>query len=89
MSLVVRALREASAEDHGPEIIEAMIANFSPEYHRMLLEHGAQGYDRGALDDDYRLSVLGLIMRPIWQALSDLPAVIWWNNLERILFGDR
>jgi hypothetical protein len=25
-----------------------------------------------------------LIWRPIWQALNDIPPVIWWNNLEHI-----
>ena len=54
-------------------------------YHAMLLERGVQGYARDKLDDDYRLSTLGLIMRPIWQALNGLPPVIWWNNLEHIL----
>ena len=54
-------------------------------YHAALVEHGVRGYDRSALDDDYRLSVLGLIGRPVWQAMNGLPPVIWWNNLERIL----
>jgi hypothetical protein len=56
-------------------------------YHGALAERGVRGYDRSALDEDYRLSVLGLIMRPIWQALNDIPPVIWWNNLERILLA--
>jgi thiamine kinase-like enzyme len=54
------------------------------QYHAALLERGVRGYDRDALDADYRLSVLALIMRPVWQALNDIPPVIWWNNLERI-----
>jgi hypothetical protein len=56
-------------------------------YHSTLLEHGVSGYDRRALDDDYRLSVLLLIMRPVWQMVSDIPPLIWWNNLERILLA--
>jgi hypothetical protein len=53
-------------------------------YHTTL---GANGiaYDREALDEDYRLSVLWQITTPIWQARNNIPAVIWWNNLERIL----
>jgi hypothetical protein len=53
-------------------------------YHATLVEHGVCGYDRGALDDDYRLSALWLITTPVWQAAINIPPVIWWNNLERI-----
>ena len=53
-------------------------------YHATLLDRGVQDYTRDALDHDYRLSTLGLIWRPIWQALNDLPPAIWWNNLEHI-----
>ncbi len=41
------------------------------------------GYDRQALDDDYRWSVLLGMLRPIWQATGGLPARVWWPNLER------
>jgi Ser/Thr protein kinase RdoA (MazF antagonist) len=53
-------------------------------YHAALLAHGVQGYDRRALDDDYRLSALWHIMTPAWQAAANIPTVIWWNNFERI-----
>ena len=56
-------------------------------YHAALLAHGVRGYDRRALDDDYRLSVLWQITTPVWQAANDIPPVIWWNNLERILLA--
>ena len=56
-------------------------------YHQALLVHGVSGYDRQALDDDYRLSALWLITRPVWQALHDIPASVWWNNLERIFLA--
>ena len=49
-----------------------------------LLAHGVAGYDRPALQDDYRLSVLWQIMTPVWQHAIGIPPVIWWNNLERI-----
>lgn len=43
-----------------------------------------RGYDRSALDDDYRLSVLWQAATPVWQATNDLPAWIWWPHLDRI-----
>ena len=56
-------------------------------YHATLEAHGVRGFDRRALDDDYRLSVLWLLARPVWQAASDIPPLIWWNNLERALMA--
>ena len=56
-------------------------------YHAALVAHGVRGYDRRALDDDYRLSVLWQITAPVWQATNDIPPVIWWHNLERILLA--
>ena len=56
-------------------------------YHGALEALGVRGYDRRALADDYRRSALWLITRPVWQAEYDIPAVIWWNNLERILLA--
>jgi thiamine kinase-like enzyme len=56
-------------------------------YHAALLAHGVRGYDRSALDDDYRLSVLWLITRPIAQAANNIAPRVWWNNLERIFLA--
>jgi hypothetical protein len=42
------------------------------------------GYDRKALQDDYRLAVLWQTTRPIWFQSAGIPPVIWWNNLKRI-----
>jgi thiamine kinase-like enzyme len=56
-------------------------------YYAALLAEGVRGYDKHALNEDYRLSTLFLIMRPVWQEGINLPAVIWWNNLERILLA--
>jgi hypothetical protein len=56
-------------------------------YHATLEAHGVRGYDRRELDEDYRLSVLWLLARPVWQAASNIPPVIWWNNLERTLLA--
>jgi hypothetical protein len=56
-------------------------------YHATLLAEGVRDYDRQALDDDYRLSVLWHITTPVWQSANRIPPVIWWNNLERILLA--
>ena len=52
-----------------------------------MLDGGVSSYDRQALNDDYRLSALWLITRPIWQAMSNIPPRVWWNNLERIMLA--
>jgi hypothetical protein len=56
-------------------------------YHATLVESGVQGYDRAALDEEYRLAVLWQTTTPIWQAMSNIPPLIWWNNLERIFLA--
>lgn len=53
-------------------------------FHAELVAHGVTGYDRRALQDDYRLAVLWLTTRPIFHQAAGIPPVIWWNNLERI-----
>ncbi|WP_309508786.1 phosphotransferase [Mesorhizobium onobrychidis] len=56
-------------------------------YHAELLTRGVSGYDRQALGDDYRLSALWLITRPVAQAMNNIPPRVWWNNLERIMLA--
>jgi Phosphotransferase enzyme family len=56
-------------------------------YHATLIANGVRGYDRRALGEDYRLSALWLLMRPVWQEANNIPPVIWWNNLERIMLA--
>jgi hypothetical protein len=56
-------------------------------YHATLLANGVSGYDRQALDDDYRLSVLWQITIPVWQAAYNIPSGIWWHHLERIFLA--
>jgi hypothetical protein len=56
-------------------------------YYNTLIEHGVTGYSREALHRDYRLSVLWHITTPIWQWNASIPAVIWWNNLQRVLLA--
>ncbi|VTU13053.1 hypothetical protein SRS16CHR_00292 [Variovorax sp. SRS16] len=53
-------------------------------YHDELLARGVRGYDRRALHEDYRLSVLWQTTTPIHQHAIDIPSVIWWNNFERV-----
>jgi hypothetical protein len=56
-------------------------------YHETLLALGIAGYDRQALADDYRWSVLMQIGLPLSLSAAGMPPVIWWNNLERILLA--
>jgi hypothetical protein len=56
-------------------------------YHAVLLTRGVTGYDRRALDDDYRGSVLRQLATPLLQAAAGIPPVIWWNNLERVMLA--
>ncbi|MBN8943961.1 MAG: aminoglycoside phosphotransferase [Rhizobiales bacterium] len=53
-------------------------------HHDALIAGGVQGYDRRALQEDYRLSALWQIATPVWQHANGIPPVIWWNNFERI-----
>jgi len=56
-------------------------------YHAELLAQGVTDYDRRMLDDDYRLSTLWLITRPVVQAMNNIAPRVWWNNLERIMLA--
>jgi hypothetical protein len=53
-------------------------------FHDELLAYGVTGYDRRALQDDYRLSVLWQTTRPLWMRNVGIQPRIWWSNLERI-----
>jgi thiamine kinase-like enzyme len=68
----------------SPERRHRMERALLDRYHGALQTHGVSGYDRRALDDDYRWSVLWQIMTPVWQAALHLPPLIWWHHLERI-----
>jgi hypothetical protein len=67
-----------------PELRSRIETRLLDCYHDELLQRGVRGYDRRALQDDYRLSVLWQMTWPIWQYSFDIPPVIWWNNFERI-----
>lgn len=67
-----------------PELRQRAETPLLDAFHDELLACGVQGYDRRALADDYRLSVLWQILTPVWHHAARIPPVIWWNNLERI-----
>lgn len=56
-------------------------------YHETLTGYGVTGYDRAALDRDYRFAVLWHITKPVWQWVVQIPPIVWWNNLERIFLA--
>jgi len=56
-------------------------------YHASLLASGVKGYDRAALDHDYRLAVLTQLMTPIIWANVGIPPAVWWSHLERIMLA--
>lgn len=67
-----------------PELRRGRESHLLDVYHAELLAQGVRGYDRDALREDYRLSVLWQITRPIQQHAIGIPPLIWWNNLERV-----
>ncbi len=54
-------------------------------YHTTLQANGVRSYGRTDMQKDYRLSVLRHTITPVYQAALKLPAVIWWNNFQRIM----
>jgi len=70
-----------------PERRQALERPLLNRYHEALMESGVAGYTRGALDQDYRRSVLWHITKPVWQWSVNIPPVIWWNNLERVMMA--
>ncbi|MGT2502814.1 phosphotransferase [Bradyrhizobium guangxiense] len=70
-----------------PERRQALERSLLNLYHDSLIESGIAGYTRGALDRDYRWAVLWQITRPVWQWSINIPPVIWWNNLERVMMA--
>lgn len=56
-------------------------------YHRTLLAEGVRDYDMDALRRDYRLGVIASIGWPLGQAWHKMPAVHWWQHLERVMLA--
>ena len=67
-----------------PDLRQRFETRLLDSFHYELTARGVQGYDRRALQDDYRLSVLWLIATPVWQYANGIPPVIWCNNFERV-----
>ncbi len=67
-----------------PELRHRFERHFLDCYHDELVTRGVRDYDRRALQEDYRLSVLWQTTTPIWHRAVGIPPVIWWNNLERV-----
>lgn len=72
------------AQQWYPELRQRFETRLLDSFHDELTARGVRGYDRRALQDDYRLSVLWLIATPVWQHANGIPPVIWWNNFERV-----
>jgi len=72
------------AQQWYPELRQRFETRLLDCFHDELTARGVRGYDRRALQDDYRLSVLWLIATPVWQHANGIPPVIWWNNVERV-----
>lgn len=72
------------AQQWYPDLRRRFESRLLDSFHDELIAHGVQGYDRRALHDDYRLSVLWLLTTPVWQHANKIPPVIWWNNFERV-----
>lgn len=67
-----------------PELRDQIERPLLDAYHDELLAVGVRGYDRAALQEDYRRSVPWWLTRVFFQQSVGIPPVIWWNNLERI-----
>jgi thiamine kinase-like enzyme len=52
-------------------------------YHAQLLAHGITNYAWEHCWTDYRLSVVSLVLWPIFWWAHQLSPHIWWHNLER------
>lgn len=59
-----------------PELRSRMERRLLDCYHEELIIHGVAGYDRRALQEDYRLSVLWQIATPVWQHAAGIPPLI-------------
>jgi hypothetical protein len=54
-------------------------------YHNELLAQGVDQYEWADCWNDYRESIVRLLVLPIWQWAVNLPPEIWWPNLDRIV----
>jgi hypothetical protein len=68
-----------------PERRMRLEAPLIKRYHAGLLAHGVLGYGLDRLWEDYRLSVFGQLLTPVWQQTHGLHPSIWWPHLHRVL----
>jgi thiamine kinase-like enzyme len=68
-----------------PERRARLEARLLERYHAGLRAHGVTDYSLERLWEDYRLSVIGHLAIPIWQQTLEIPPVIWWSHLHRII----
>jgi hypothetical protein len=87
LGLATNDLAYMMATHWYPERRQRLEQPMLDHYHAALLMGGVTGYDRRALDDDYRLAVVWQMLTPVIQAGVDIPPVIWWSHLERILLA--
>jgi hypothetical protein len=68
-----------------PERRALMEESLIKHYHSSLLSFGVKGYTWENCWLDYRHSVITHMFTPVFQwASSQIPATVWWRNLERI-----
>jgi thiamine kinase-like enzyme len=61
----------------------AMEAALLRRYHGQLLNHGVANYDWERCWDDYRLSIVRIMLYPIWMYKEERPRKFWWPILEK------
>ena len=53
-------------------------------FEQPLLDRGVRNYDRAALAEDYRRSVvMQLLLPPLLWSIG-IPPLVWWPHIERI-----
>ena len=59
-------------------------------YHWELIRNGVKNYSFKACYEDYKVSIIGNLLIPLWQWKNDVPAYYWWPHYERapIAFKD-
>jgi len=65
--------------EHRARIEETLIR----KYHQQLLEQGVDGYDWAHCWNDYRLSVIRIMLYPVWMYAENRSPTFWWPVLER------
>jgi hypothetical protein len=68
-----------------PERRALMEESLLRRYHACLIARGVKDYSWEDCRLDYRYSVISHLFTPVFQwAGGEIPAIVWWHNLERI-----